>query len=123
MADVTPEPWEALKTYVREAGTTHDAFIESCYDEAVELVGNHVGGPAITEAQIATRTAALALVPTDVVTRAILECGSELYYRRNAPSGITQFATPDGQSAVRVARDPMVGAYPILAPYMAAGFA
>jgi hypothetical protein len=57
------------------------------------------------------------------VTRAILECGSELFYRRNAPSGITQFATPDGQSAVRVARDPMVGAYPILAPYMAAGFA
>jgi hypothetical protein len=118
-----PAEWEQLKSYVNQMSSTDDAFIESCWDEAKELVGNHVGGPALTEAQQTIRDAALALVPVNVLTRCYLEAGSELYHRKNAPNGISQFATPDGTAGVRVARDPLVGVYPLVAPYMAAGFA
>jgi hypothetical protein len=112
-----------LKAYVNAASNVHDAFIGDCWDEAVELVGNHVGGPAMTTVQQEARAAELTRVPATVLTRAYLEVGAELYYRRDAPNGVKEFATPDGSASFRVARDPMVGAYPILAPYMSAGFA
>lgn len=61
-------------------------------------------------------------VPAAVLDRAYLEAGSELYHRRQAPNGIAQFATPDG-NPVRVARDPLVGVYPLITPYLGGGFA
>jgi hypothetical protein len=64
-----------------------------------------------------------ATVNADVLLRAKIECGSELFHRRSAPNGIAQFATLDGGSAVRVARDPMIGAYPLLTPYVGLGVA
>lgn len=115
--------WVALKSYVNQISSSEDGFIEACWVEATELVGNHVGGEALTTAGQTARAAALALVPTTVLTRCYLEAGSELYHRKNAPNGIAQFATPDGSAGVRVARDPLVGVYPLVAPYMAAGFA
>jgi hypothetical protein len=119
----TPPEWAVLKAYVNQIGSSEDAFIAVCWDEAKELVGNHIGGLALDEAGVAARSAALALVPSTVLTRCYLEAGSELYHRKSAPNGITQFATPDGNAGVRVARDPLVGVYPIAAPYMRAGFA
>jgi hypothetical protein len=62
-------------------------------------------------------------VNADILNRAKIECGSELYHRRSAPNGVAQFATLDGGSAVRVARDPMIAAYPILVPYVGQGLA
>lgn len=59
-------------------------------------------------------------VPVGAIERAKLEAGSELFHRRQAPNGIAQFAAQDG-APVRVARDPMVGAYPILKPFLGAG--
>jgi len=62
-------------------------------------------------------------VPATALLRARIECGSELFHRRSAPNGIAQFATLDGGSAVRVARDPMIAAYPILTPWVGQGIA
>jgi len=56
-------------------------------------------------------------VPPVVLDRAIKEVGSELFHRRQAPGGVAQFAGLDG-APIRVARDPMVSAYPILARHV-----
>lgn len=101
------EDFDELKAYVG-ASNTDDDFVDSCWHEAIALVAKFVGA---------------ATVDADVLNRAYLECGSELYHRRSAPNGVAQFATLDGGSAVRVARDPMVGAYPILAPWVGLGLA
>lgn len=95
-----------LQAYV-SAPTDDEAFVLSCWAEADQLITDRIG-PAD--------------VPAAIADRARLEVGSELYNRRNAPNGIAQFASPDG-SAIRVARDPMVAAYPLLAPYLPLGFA
>lgn len=99
--------FDELKAYVG-ATTPDDDFVDSCWHEAIALVTKFVG---------------TATVNADVLNRAYLECGSELYHRRSAPNGVAQFATLDGGSAVRVARDPMVGAYPILTPWVGLGVA
>ena len=96
---------EALIEYVGADASQTD-FVESCVDAAVGLVSQFVGSSD---------------VPAGVLERAILEVGSEMFHRRNAPNGVAQFAV-DG-SAIRVARDPMVGAYPLLARYVGGGFA
>lgn len=96
---------QRLSDYVN-AGTA-DAFVNDCAGTAETLVDGYIGE---------------ASVPADVRDRAVLEVGSELYNRRNAPNGIAQFATPDA-APIRVARDPLVGAYPILRHYVGIGVA
>lgn len=99
--------YDDLKAYVG-APDSDDAFVSDCWSEASALVGEFVG---------------TATVNNHVLQRAKIECGSELFHRRSAPNGVAQFATLDGGSAVRVARDPMVGAYPLLTPYIGLGVA
>lgn len=95
-----------LKDYVN-GSDEHLTYIESCVDQAIALVDGYVGN---------------ATVPELVLERAYLEVGSELFHRRNAPNGVAQFNTFDG-SAIRVARDPMVGAYPLLRRFVGFGAA
>lgn len=92
--------WENLKSYVNST-TDQDAFVEQCWDEAGTLIN----------AYIRERD-----VPNDVYDRARIEVGQELFNRRSAPNGIAQFATFEGTTTQRVARDPMIGAYPLLNP-------
>lgn len=69
---------------------------------ATALVAQHVGATA---------------VPDAVLRSAILEVGAKLVMRRQSP-------TADFDGAVAIApRDPMVTAYPLLAPFLAPGFA
>lgn len=82
-------------------------FLAECLNEAFQLVERHVGAN---------------VVPEDVRSRAILEAASELFHRRQAPNGVSQFAAPDG-GAIRIARDPMNAARAILAPFLPLGFA
>ncbi|MGM7677577.1 hypothetical protein [Microbacterium sp. A94] len=84
------------------------AYAGECWEEAEALISQHVGA---------------ASVPAVVLKRATLEVGSELYHRRKAPNGIAQFATPEASSPARIARDPLVGAYPLLAPWLGRGIA
>lgn len=113
MADET-EPWEALAEYVNAtpgmAGQPTEDFIKSCWEEAAALVTMACG-------------TSLEKVPAEIVRRATLECGSELFHRRKAPSGLlSQFAGLDGGNAARMSRDPMAAASTILAPYLPLGF-
>ena len=98
--------WTDLKSYVG-APDSDDAFVETCYDDASTLVLRFIGQT---------------YVPSDILTRATLEVGSELYHRRSAPNGIAQFSTFDG-TPIRVARDPMIGAYPLLNRFVGLGVA
>lgn len=59
--------------------------------------------------------------PEVVQNRAVIECAGELYQRRAARNGVMIFGGDDVQT-VRVARDPMVAARPMLRPYIL-GFA
>lgn len=79
----------------------HQTRLETCTAEATALVDQHTAG---------------ATVPGTVRDRAVLECAAELYNRADAPNGIKSFAE-DG-TTVRVARDPMVAARPLLAPFL-----
>lgn len=97
--------WEDLKAFVG-AGTPDDLFVQACWATAEALVDNFVG----------TNT-----VPVEVLDRAYLMCGSELFHARQAPNGIAQFTGFDG-APVRIARDPMTPAYTLLSPFMVVGF-
>jgi len=103
----------ALTAYVTPGASSVSSadapFIEACADEAVALVNGFLG----TDVE---------LVPASVLNLAYIQVGSELFNRRKAPNGIAQFSALDG-SAIRVARDPMVAAYPLLRPFMRGGFA
>lgn len=95
-----------LLAYVNAAdGDT--AFVTECFNEATALVTKYKG---------------TCVVPDTVLKRAVQEVGAELFHRRAAKNGIAQFATTDG-APVRVARDPMVAAYPILNRYVGLGLA
>lgn len=96
-----------LQGYVN-ADATANRYLTTCWGTAAELVNTYVG----------TRQ-----VPDSVLTRAVLDVASELFHRRNAPGGVMQQFTDLGAAPVRMARDPMLGAYPILAPYVGGGFA
>lgn len=60
-------------------------------------------------------------VPDQIRETAIVKTACELYEQRSAPNGVRNFADMDGITPVRVARDPMTGAYPILAPFLPLG--
>lgn len=96
----------ALLAYVG-ADERDATYAGECVETAIALVDKHIG---------------TADVPPAIRRRAILEAGSELFHRKNAPNGISQFATPDGMSPVRVARDPMLSVYPLLAEFVGMGF-
>ena len=93
---------ETLRNYIG-ASTEDDAFVNECLITAELLVNEYCG----TKAN----------VPQSVKERCYLEVGSELYHRRNAPMGVAQFATYD-QSPIKIARDPLIGVYPILDRYV-----
>jgi len=99
--------WEDLKAYVNAPGAD-DELVQANWAEAHALITVYIGD---------------ATVPTAIHDRARIVVGAELYGQRAAPNGIAQFATFDGQNAIRVARDPMTGAYPLLGRFVPLGLA
>lgn len=74
---------------------------------ACELVERHIGAVS---------------VPARIVELASLEVARELHTRSRAPGGIFAPGGFDG-TPVRLARDPLRAAYPLLTPYLPGGFA
>lgn len=96
--------WTDLQAFVG-ADDSEEAFVTSCHDEADALVTGFIG----------TNT-----VPAVIKDRCVLNVGAELYHSKNAPNGIAQFSqTPE--APIRIARDPMVSAYPLLRQFMVVG--
>ncbi|NBW28564.1 MAG: hypothetical protein EBR38_08360 [Flavobacteriaceae bacterium] len=93
--------WEDLKNFVG-ASDIDDTFVQDCWNTARDLVASYIQSASI---------------PPQVLKRAYIEVGSELYHRRSAPMGISQYANYDG-APLRIARDPLVGVYPLLNRYM-----
>jgi hypothetical protein len=78
-------------------------FVDNCLAAGKALVSRYIG--------------AVTTVPTHIEDEAVLIASSELFYRRQSPQGVTQFASMDG-SPVRAAKDPMNACYPLLAPWV-----
>ena len=98
---------EELAQYVG-ANAEDWAFVASCWVRAGALVRQYVGSVE---------------VPSDILDGAILDVGSELFHRRNSPSGIAQFAIAGEASPVRLARDPMTSVYGVLCRWVGVGVA
>lgn len=92
----------ALGRYVGDVPRTD--YLKECISVAWLSVNHFVG---------------TAVIPPHILDRAVLEVAAELYHRKNAPNGIKSYADAfDGASAIRVARDALVAARPLLTPYM-----
>ena len=83
-----------------------DPYVEACAVEAWDLITAYAG-------------ARLGQMPASIRRRATLEVAADLYHRRSARTGIAGFDDSDVAPApVRINRDPLVPARPILAPWM-----
>lgn len=87
----------------RYAGASSGEAIEADLNAGEALVTKHIGS---------------ATVPPAVVRAAVLDVTSDLYSRRQHHNGVVTFDTPDGITPMRVNRDPMASAYPLLRPYV-----
>jgi hypothetical protein len=95
---------EQFREYV---GTSEDSsFVDDCLASGVALVENYIGEQE---------------APAVIIDQAVLLCSSELFHRRSAPNGIAQFASMDGSSPMRVAKDPMTAVYSLLLPFVKMG--
>lgn len=101
--------YEDLKAFIQLDDDADDAFVIACFEQAAAMVGAYIGTQTLR-------------VPVSIMERAALEVGKELYDRRGTKNGIAQFAALDGQ-AVRIGRDPMAPAYPLLNRFLVVGFA
>lgn len=99
----TPEQIAALAGYCQASAT--DPYVVQCAHEAADMV-------ALPVSKVAANT-----VPASVVSRAVLECGKELFDRRQSRNGIAGLDNMDF-APMRIARDPMKAAMPYLAPYL-----
>lgn len=105
----TDEVASALAPFVGARAV--DPYISQCAVEAVDMVMHYIGAEKDS-------------IPASVFHRACVEVGADLYHRRSARNGIAGFEDTDITSApVRINRDPLVPARPILAPYMKVGIA
>ena len=106
------------------AGETDTAYANECLHEAWELLYEYLQVTTVRQNDSqytyypvpGDSTVWYTPAPPNIMDRAILEVSSELFHRKNAPSGIQQFQ-PDGVP-VRLARDPMTGTYPMLHKYV-----
>lgn len=84
-------------------GAGSDDYVQQCVAEAIELVQQHVGTVDVPEA---------------ILQRAVVECGADLYWRRQARSGVATFDSEGALETVRIGLDPMRSARAVLAPYL-----
>lgn len=118
MYDIGAQP-DDLAAYV---GASIDEYLNDTLDTANAMVVTVLADHSLLTDPDGNGQYELTGIPDQIAQRAVLEVGSELYHRKNAPNGVAQFATLDSP-AVKIARDPMVAARPILAPYLGGGFA
>lgn len=93
--------WEQLKAYIR-ASDDDDDFVQECLADATELVTDYVGDKFVPEVKL---------------DLAIKVTGRDLYAQRDSPQGVGQF-TDMNNNPIRVARDPLTAAKPILRKYV-----
>lgn len=98
---------DQLAAFVNATDAASRQFVTECAIEA----------PALITPYLATEP------PASVLERAQLEVGADLFHRKKARNGVTAFDTADGGETVRINRDPLAAAWPIIRPYLAPGIA
>lgn len=81
-----------------------DTDLDACVTQATALITQHAG-------------AGIDQVPDHVLDLAVTAVGSELWAQRNAVGGVLA-AFADMGTSVRLARDPLIAARAILAPWL-----
>ena len=94
---------EEFRAYIGTDETSD--FVSECLTAGHALVTKFIG---------------TATVPVTIHDNAVLMASSELFYRRQSPQGVTQFAAMDG-NPIRAAKDPMNAARELLRPYTSYG--
>lgn len=107
-APPTQEEIDRLARYCNVTDSGAREYLAECWENGVALVANYIGST---------------VVPRPLLRRACLVVASELYHQASAPGGVMQQFLDVGAQPVRMARNPMVGAYPLLDPFMPGGFA
>lgn len=101
----TPTVLDWYVTAIGEDAT----YAQQCALEAEIMVDNFIGAAN-----------PYAVAPA-IVKRAVLEVGADLYYRKASRNGIASFDTGmPAPEPMRLNRDPMAAAYPILRPFLPA---
>jgi hypothetical protein len=108
MTDAAPSTPTELDWYVNAIGDDKPFAAESKALAQV-LVNDFIGGQANPFK-----------VPGEVVERAVLEVGADLYYRKASRNGVVQLDGVEPQ-LFRLNRDPMAAAYPLLRRYLVMG--
>lgn len=93
----------ALRAHARAGATVTDAVLQNCIDTATDLVNDYIGE---------------VLVPAARVDRAVLLVANECLQQNLSPNGVLnqQYDAGDGSVPLRIGRDPMTPAYPLLPP-------
>ena len=105
MEDSTPDQLDALRAYLHNP-TAADGELTPVLDGARHLVAAATTGKD---------------VPGEIITLAVHKVAAELWAARDAVGGIVAGYSDIGGS-VRLARDPMIAARPILAPWIGVTF-
>lgn len=105
----TSDPEAVTLAWFVQALGQDEQFAQQCANEASALVAPLVGEDNPYN------------VPDEVIARAELEVGADLFYRKASRNGIVQFDGIETSSAVRISRDPLSAAYPFLRPFMPMG--
>jgi|GEM_PF-2200596 len=108
MTDAVPSTPTKLDWYVNAIGDDKPFAAESDALARV-MVHDFIGGKANPFG-----------VPSEVVERAVLEVGADLYYRKASRNGVVQLDGVEPQ-LYRLNRDPMAAAYPLLRRYLVMG--
>lgn len=92
-----------LRAHARAGANVSDADLQDCIDTAVELVMGYIGDAEVAETRI---------------DRSVLLVANECLQQNMAPNGILnqQYDDGDGSAPLRIGRDPMTPAYPLLPP-------
>lgn len=82
--------------------STNDDYVRECTEQGIALVDKHIGAVK---------------VPPAMYERAVIETAADLFWRRNAQSGIAQFQSGEGLELMRIGADPLHAARIILRPW------
>lgn len=85
------------------AGVAGENYITDCVAEGIELVKQIIGARE---------------VPEKIVERAVVEAAADLFWRKQARSGVATFEADGALETVRVGLDPTRAARAVLAPWL-----
>lgn len=93
-------------------------FADECKAEAQLMIENFIGNDPTADPAIVNPYG----VPEEIIARAVLEVGADLYYRKASRNGVVAFGGGDmpAPEPFRINRDPMQAAYPLLRQYLPA---